>query len=182
MSVAKPGDIILFDAEVLAQYACLVGGSPPTTVTGLQSLTLGSQEASPSSVALQWAYPWTMTPNGVSPFTMYPESWKLTIKNNLARGPGSKTGADGAQYHLTEQLHEGVQDIELEAVLFVEDLVHITNMLANKKVDSLSTVIGGNTITLTNGNYVVDGGAWPELVQDIHKHTVKWRFTGVTVT
>jgi|GEM_PF-4316291 len=182
MSVTKPGDEILFEAEIMAQYAALAGGSPPTAVTGLQSLTLGAQEAPPSSMVLQWAYPWTLTPNGVAPFTIFPKSWKMTVKNNLTRGPGSKTGADGSQYHLTQQLHEGVQEIELEAVLFVEDLTHISNMLANKKVDSLSTQIGGNTIALTNGNYIVGSDSWPELVQDVHEHTVKWRFTGVTVT
>lgn len=122
-----------------------------------------------------------LTPVSGSAVSIVPEPWSLKIGNNLVRQGDSKTGDDGNMYCLTGQLHEGRLQIELEATLYLEDDVRLQEMLANTAITSLSTVIGGKTITLNSGHHKVDGNAWPELKQDVMNHTLRMQFTSVTV-
>lgn len=179
LTADRPGAKLLFEADVMAQYMTKCTGSPPATVAGLQSLTLGTYEAVPTSALLQWKAPFTL--NTGTPRTIYPQNWKLTIENHLVRQGESKTGADAAQYALTGQLHEGVQDVTFEADVYLEDLAAFDEMLANQAITSLATTIGGYTVTLGLGRYVVDSGALPELKQDVMTQHLKMKFSTLTV-
>lgn len=177
LSVDKPGGKVLLDAELHASYISKVGAA--RAVTGLQALTLGAGEAPPSSPPLQWRAPTTLVAG--SSRTIYPQRLKVDIANNLQRQGGSVPGADSAGYSITTALHEGRREISAEVELYLEDLVIMDEMLANQSVASLSTVIGGKTITLQGGHYIVDGGAWPELRHDVMTQTVRMRFSSVAV-
>lgn len=170
---AKP----LLTAEVWARKATKVGAG--RAVTGLQQLTLGANGTIPASPALQWKAPVTLISGATR--TIYPQSWKLIIENNLTRQQGSIVGADGKSYPCTQALFEGRLDISLEMMLYLEDLQIIDEMMVNQAVASWSTSIGGRTLSLLNGHYAVDSGAWPQFAQDTMQHTVKLMFTGVSL-
>lgn len=177
LSVDKPGGRVLLDAELHASYISKVGAG--RAVTGLQALTLGAGEAPPSSPPLQWRAPTTLVAG--SSRTIYPQRLKVDVANNLQRQGGSVPGANSAGYSITTGLHEGRREITVEVELYLEDLVIMDEMLANQAVASLSTVIGGKTLTLQGGHYIVDGGAWPELRHDVMTQTVRMRFSSVAV-
>lgn len=177
IDVPNQGARPTFAAEVWARHARKVGAD--RVVTGLQSLTLGANEAVPTSAILQWKAPMTLVAG--SSRTIYPQSWKLKVENNLQREQGGITGADSQNYAVARALHEGKLDIDFECDLYLEDLVIVDEMLANQAITSLSTSIGGNTLTLSNGHYKVDSGSWPTFRQDVLKHTVKLMFTGVSI-
>lgn len=177
ISADKPGGRVLLDAELHASYISKVGAA--RAVTGLQALTLGAGEAPPSSPPLQWKAPTTLVAE--SSRTIYPQRLSISIANNLQRQGGSVPGADSAGYSLTTALHEGRREISAEVELYLEDLVIMDEMLANQAVASLSTVIGGKSVTLQGGHYIVDGGAWPELRHDVMTQTVRMRFSSVAV-
>lgn len=178
MSCERAGGRVMFEADVMAQY---LARTTALALTGFQSKTLGSLGAIPAAAVLQWKAPFVITPSGGSARTVYPEPWTLRINNNLQRAGGAVTGADSNVYTITEQLHEGKAEIELEMKLYLEDLTAINEMLENTAVTSVSTVIGGKTITLGSGHHKVDGNAWPELKQDVMDQTLRFRFSTMTV-
>lgn len=177
LSVDKPGGRVLLDAELHASYISKVGAA--RAVTGLQALTLGAGAAAPSTPPLQWRAPTTLVAG--SSRAIYPQRLSISIANNLQRQGGSVPGADSAGYSITTALHEGRREITAEVELYLEDLVIMDEMLANQSVASLSTVIGGQVITLQGGHYIVDGGSWPELRHDVMTQTVRMRFSSVAV-
>ncbi|OPZ32179.1 MAG: hypothetical protein BWY99_02836 [Synergistetes bacterium ADurb.BinA166] len=178
LSVDKPGGKVRLDAELWGQYLKKLGAA--RALTGLQALTVGANEAAPTTLPLQWKAPVTL--NAGSSRTIYPQSLKFSIKNGLTRQGENKVGADAANYAVTGQLHEGKREITVEAELYLEDLVIFDELLANQAITSLATVIGGDTITFGSGHYIVDGGAWPELKNDVMTHNVKMRFSAVTLS
>jgi len=178
LSADKPGGRIRLEAELYGQYLSKVGAA--RAVTGLQSLTLGSNESTPTTLPLQWKAPVTI--NTGTARTIYPQNLKFTIKNDLARQGENKIGADSLNYAVTGQLHEGRRDITVEVELYLEDLVIFDELLANKAITSLSTEIGGDVITFQSGHYIVDGSTWPEWRNDVMTHNVKMRFSAVALS
>lgn len=178
LSVDKPGGRVKLDAEVFGQYMKKLGAS--RTLTGLQALTVGANEAAPTTLPLQWKAPMNIVAG--SSRTIYPQNWKATIKNALTRQGENKVGADGSNYSVTGQIHEGRREITVEAQLYLEDLVILDEMLANQAITSLSTVLNGDTITFTGGTYIVAPDSFPELKNDVMTHNVKMRFDAIALS
>jgi hypothetical protein len=178
LSVDKPGGRIKLEAELFGQYLTKIGAA--RAVTGLQNLTLGANESAPTTLPLQWKAPVTI--NTGTARNIYPQNLKFTLKNELSRQGENKTGADSQNYAVTGQLHEGRRDITVEVELYLEDLVIFDELLANKSIASLSTQIGGDTITFQNGHYIVGTDAWPELKNDVMTHSVKMRFSAIALS
>lgn len=177
LSVDKPGGRVLLDAELQASYVSKLGAA--RAVTGLQQLTLGAAEAPPSSPVLQWRSPTTLVAGSTR--TIYPQRLSIAIANNLQRQGGNVPGADSAGYSITAALHEGRRDITAEVELYLEDLTYIDEMLRNQAVASMATTIGGKTVTLQDGHYIIDSGSWPELRQDVMTQVVRMRFSGISI-
>jgi len=177
IDVPNQGARPLLQAEIWARHAEKVGAG--RVVSGFQSLTLPAAPAVPNTYALQWKAPVTLISGATR--TIYPQSWKLKIENNLSRQLGSLVGADGLTYACTQALFEGKGDISLEQVLYLEDLVFLDEMLANQAITSWSTAFAGKTLTLANGHYQLDSGAWPQFEQDVMQQTLKTMHTGATI-
>lgn len=178
LTVDKPGGRVVLEAELFASYITKVGASG--AVTGLQELTLNVAEAAPSSSPpLQWKSPMTLEAGTTR--TIYPQRIRLEVRNGMQRQGANVPGADGAGYALTAALHEGRREIAAEVELYLEDMITVDEMLANQSIGSLSTVIGGQEVTLRDGHYIVDADAWPALRHDVMTHTVRMRFSAVTI-
>lgn len=157
ISADVPGGVATFEETVMASYTDVTAVSPSVPV-GIH--------------AVQWVGGITM--GGT---TYYPQSFKLTIKNNLAR---ALARSDSMAY--SKAILEGRQEIELEMSLWMEDLNWLENAMFNGSPGSISLTLGTSkphNITLTGVNYVCDGNN-TAMVQDKQRETVRFLASGLT--
>lgn len=159
ISADAPGGVVTFEEEVVAAHTDATAVSP----------------TSPSGIhAVQWVGGVTM--GGT---TYYPQSFKLTIKNNLGR-EYAHGGGYGETY--TKAAPEGRQEIEFEMALWMEDLNWLENAMFNGTPGSISLTLGSSkprVITLSGVSYVCDGNN-TALVQDKQMETVRFIVSTLT--
>lgn len=163
ISCDEPGGIVKFEETVLAGNAAPYNTLPSGTAWD------------PDDPALQWMGPVTIQGQG----EIYPQSFKLTVSNNLQRvrvpGNPAYTGA----------LIEGRREITLELDLWMEDLAYF-----RKATDSVEE--NSNVITFELGEWypfvvtavgiVMREGQHSTLIQDKQKQTVRFRCDGCYLT
>lgn len=162
ISADAPGGIVTFEEEVMAMK------STPATINEAKAAWSAS-----SASAIQWMG--GMTLNGT---TIYPQSFRLSITNNLDRVRVPDT--DGA---ITGSLPEGRREMELEADVWMEDLDLIVDDISN------ANITGNVVITLGISHKVelralvkwMSDGTHPDLIQDKQRQTIRLRAYNLAV-
>jgi hypothetical protein len=165
ISCDEPGGIVKFEETVLAGSATPYNTPPAGLSTGEWQ-----SEASP---AVQWTGPVT-----IAGAEVYPQSFKLTVNNNLERvrvpGNPAYTGA----------LIEGRREIIFEIELWMEDLAYMRSAMdTTAEAPRLVTFDLGeqNPYTVTLGGIIMREGQHSTLIQDKQKETVRFRCNGVSM-
>lgn len=162
ISADAPGGIVKFEEDVLASKA------DPSVIT---SALFAWNDTNP---AVQWM-------NGVTlnSVDIYPQSFKLTITNNLER-----ERVANIINNYTGALPEGRREMELEMDVWMVDLGEINNNINNASVtgDLVITLGITNQVTLTLSGlkYMADGTNTP-IIQDKQMQTIKFRVTNIAV-
>lgn len=149
----EPGEVVKFEETVFASY------SEAASVSVVQTPT----------PAIQWT-------GGVilGNSTCYPQSFKLTVRNNLGR----VYGYDNTHGSITKALLEGREEIDFEMDLWMEDFSYLLSNMTNATVSGTVVIRLGIAhpvdITLSGLSYVADGSN-TALVQDKQKQTVRFR-------
>lgn len=160
ISADVPGGVVTFEETILASYR-------DTQVT-----TLPSNIATTTGPAIQWVGGVTTT--GADPITLYPQSFSMTIRNNLGRKEAYDTTLGKSK---TAALYEGRQEIEFEMVLWMEDFNYmLANMSSPQGYLQFNMILGvHNPVRLTiNAQYMGDGQN-TALAQDKQTQTVRLR-------
>ena len=158
-----PGGIVQFDETVMAMK------SSSALKTSADSVWTSSP-----SPAVQWMNGITLAGNEI-----YPQSFQLSISNNLerVRVPSSGEAITGA-------LLEGRRSIEFEADIWMEDLSFVANAINNSAPASgIVMTLGIDnpvTITLTGVRWMADGTN-PDLIQDKQRQTLRLRAANISV-
>lgn len=163
ISCDEPGGIVKFEETVLAGSA-----------TAYNTLPSGT-DWDPTIPAVQWTGPVTIAGIG----EIYPQSFKLSINNNLERvripGTPATTGA----------LIEGRREMILELEVWMEDLAYF-----RASVDTAAEASRIVTFTLgsqypfeiTAAGIIMREGQHSSLVQDKQKETIRLRCDGAYMT
>ena len=154
ISADAPGAVAKFEETALGRKVLSLITFTPTIPSGMH--------------AVQWVGGVTL--GGT---TYYPQSMKLTIKNNLGIEYAHGNGY-GETY--TKDLLEGRQEIEFEMTLWMEDLAWLYNAIEGGAPGTISLTLGTTKpriITLSGVNYVHDGNN-TALVQDKQLETVRF--------
>ena len=163
ISADAPGGVVKFDEEVMA--------SKSVPVTRNSALALWKSDNSP---AVQWMNGITL--NGAD---IYPQSFSLTITNNLERirVPNNGNAITGA-------LLEGRREIEFEADIWMEDLSYVANSINNSYPSGSIVVTLGidNAVALTLGGLRWISDSHPDLIQDKQRQKLKFRATSLNLS
>lgn len=158
-----PGGIVQFDETVMAMK------SASATKNAAESVWSSS-----SAPAVQW-----MNGITVGGTEIYPQSFQLTISNNLDRIRVSNNGNA-----ITGALPEGRRSIEFEADVWMEDLAYINDAISNATVtDPIIVTLGISnpvTLTMTGCKYMADG-ILPDIIQDKQRQTMRFRVANIAV-
>jgi len=159
-----PGEVVSFEEEVLAMKS-----EPTTLVTAMEAWT------ETDAPAVQW-----MDGITVGGAEIYPQSFQLTVTNNLDRVRRPSAGEA-----ITGALLEGRRDIEFSADIWMEDLAQINSAIANSwAVGNIVLTLGIDnpvTITLTGVRWMADG-THPDLIQDKQRQSLRFRASGITIS
>ena len=113
--------------------------------------------------------------------SIYPQSFSLTISNNLER----IRVPDASGNAITGALIEGRREVEFEADLWMEDLAQVNNAIDNASISGLCYVTLGITnkvrISLVNPKWIADGNN-PSIIQDKQRETIRLRATSISVS
>lgn len=160
-----PGGIVQFSEEVLASKSTAVLKNSAEAVW-----------TSSSSPAVQW-----MNGITVSGTEIYPQSFELTITNNLDRVRVPNGSGDA----ITGALLEGRREIEFQADVWMEDLAYINNAITNAVVSgSIVITLGIDnpvTLMLSGCRYIADG-TLPDLIQDKQRQTLRFRAANLVMS
>lgn len=166
ISADVPAGIVHFDETVLA---ALRDTSETSFITA---------PTAASVPAVQWVGAVNMYAGGVTT-TIYPQSFAITIRNNLGRARAYVTGLGSK----TVGLLEGRQEIEMELTLWLEDLTEMLNNMNNTGERVLSLSMGTTeAVTLTGTAYMMADGTNHGLVQDKQLQTVRFRMSSLYYT
>lgn len=163
ISADVPGGVVKFEETALASYA-----RP-------DSLPL-HPPAIPDIPAVQW-----LGATSLGSATIYPQSFSITIRNNLGRALGNKEIEDEMR-SVSIALPEGRQEIEVEMTMWMSNLgLEWGNMFNSLAWDHLDIHLGRiNPILLRLGGLkAVGGGNNTPLVQDKQTETVRLRATSL---
>lgn len=158
-----PGGIVQFDEDVIASK-----GEADNINTALAAWS------SSDAPAVQWMNGITL---GGAP--IYPQSFSLTVANNLDRNREFKDGKA-----VTGAVLEGRRDIRFECELWMEDLAYVNSAITNGSPGQIVLTLGiANPVTLTlSGVSWIADGTNADLVQDKQRQTLRFRVAGVAVT
>ena len=152
-----PGGIVQFTEDVMAMKGAI------------EMVNTAKAAWTHNGAAVQWLN--GITVNGTE---IYPQSFELSIANNLDR----VRGKDSSGNIVTLALLEGRREIELKMDVWMEDLTYINNAIDNSNISgSVVLVLGktyAKTITLSGCKYMADGQL-PSLIQDKQKQTIRIR-------
>jgi hypothetical protein len=177
ISADAPGKAIMFDAEILAQY---VEANTTKTYAAFQSIVIGADPTIVTTAILTWKGILQINIGAGGLTNVHPTKWSLTVRNNLQREPGVKTGNDAVKYPLAAiDISEGKRQIIFEMTLPAKNETYTAAKLANSAVTALTIPIDDETVTLAGGIFVADD--LPELKQDLNEETVKMIFNGLTI-
>ena len=158
ISADAPGGVVKFEEEVLA--------SASSSAMLNAAKAVWSANAAP---AIQWMNGITLAGSDI-----YPQSFKLTITNNLDRVRVPNGSGDA----ITGALLEGRRTIEFEADVWMEDLSFVANAINNTIPTSGIVITLGidNPVTLTlSGVRWMADGSLPSLIQDKQRQTLRLR-------
>lgn len=163
ISAEAPGSVVKFEEEVLA--------SKSVPVTRNTALALWKSDNSP---AVQWMNGITLNGSDI-----YPQSFSLTITNNLER---IRTPNNGNA--ITGALLEGRREIEFEAEIWMEDLTFVANAISNAAPSGSIVVTLGidNAVALTLGGLRWMSDGLPDLIQDKQRQKLKLRATSLNLS
>lgn len=159
-----PGAVVSFEERVMASYA---------TGVELDDYTF----TSPSTHAVQWVGGVTMESGET---TIYPQSFQISIKNNLER----ELAYDQTKGAYTKALLEGHREIEMEMEVWREDLQDLVWSRGIGTWSDITLTLGTANpyrIALTDVVSMADGQISP-LIQDKQRATLRFRATGVSIT
>lgn len=163
VSADAPGGIVTFEEEVMASR------SAPVTKNTPEAVWSGS-----TAPAVQW-----MNGITVGGQEIYPQSFRLSIENNLDR---ERRPTDGEA--ITGALLEGRRNILFEADVWMEDLGYVDADISNAVGGTIVIVLGIEnpvTLTLTGVRWMADG-THPDLIQDKQRQTLRMRAAELAVS
>lgn len=167
ISADTPAGVVKFDETVLASYR------DPSETTFSFSYA--------GNAGVQWIGGVTLGPSGDIQ-TIYPQSFSITVKNNLARVRGYDSNLGRT---VTKALLEGRQEIDIEITVWMEDF---TNLIEWMSVDGMGgeyfTLKMGSNCPVTLNAYVfrnADGNNQP-LIQDKQLQTLRFRANQIYYT
>lgn len=165
VSADAPGAVVKFEETALAAYALDAGG-PTTDPT--------------DAAAVQW-----LGGADVDGSTIYPQSFSLSIRNNLERIRGPAFTGQTIGSTATRSLAEGRCEMELSLEVWLDDLTYMTHDMANTSAPSAITLTLGITnpkeITLSDISWMADG-QHADLKQDKMKQTLRFRVGALAVS
>ena len=160
-----PGAVVQFDESVLASYGEDDNFATPKAVW-----------SSSTAPAVQWLGGITL--NGTA---LYPQSFTLTVSNNLDRKRAPNNPNGGGTY--TYALLEGRREIEAEFDLWMEDLAFVRSAIGNGEPGDIVLTLGltnPKTVTLSGVRWMADG-THPDLIQDKQRQTLRFRVSAVSI-
>jgi len=165
ISADAPGGVVKFEEEVMA--------SKSTSASVNSAKAIWSSSPAP---AIQWMNGITISGNDI-----YPQSFKLSISNNLDRVRVPNGSGDA----ITGALLEGRREIEFEADVWMEDLSYIANAINNSIISGSVVITLGIdypvTLTLSGCKYMADG-TLPALIQDKQRQTIRLRAANLVMS
>lgn len=165
ISADAPGAVVKFEETVLAAYA---GANKITSVI-----------APSDAAAVQW-----LGGADVDGTTIYPQTFSLSIRNNLERIRGPKHADQGVGSTSTVSIAEGRCDITLDMEVWLDDLAYMSNDMANMSAPSAITLTLGITnpkeVTLSGISWMADG-QHADLKQDKMKQTLRFRADALAI-
>lgn len=165
ISADAPGGVVRFEEEVLASKS----------TSAMLNAAKAIWTTSPAP-AVQWMNGITVSGNDI-----YPQSFKLTITNNLDRVRVPNGSGDA----ITGALLEGRREIEIEADVWMEDLSYIANAINNSNITGSVVITLGIdypvTLTLSGCKYMADG-TLPSLIQDKQRQTIRMRAANLVMS
>lgn len=160
-----PGAVVSFEERVMASYSQVIEMDDYTFT-------------SPSTHAVQWVGGVTMEGGET---TVYPQSFQISIKNNLERELAYDLSKGGSY---TKALPEGRREIEMEMEVWRQDLQDIIQSRGIGTWSDITLTLGTANpyrIALTDVVSMADGQISP-LIQDKQRATLRFRATGITIT
>lgn len=159
ISADVPGGIVKFEEDVMASLS-----EPVSLATAISAWTADTYNA------VQWT-------DGIKigSTDIYPQSFKLTISNNLERS---------REVSFTHALLEGRREIEFEADVWMEDLTYLNNDIGNVSVGNITIKLGfvyQKTLTLSGCKYMADGNR-TGLIQDKQRQTIRIRAANLVIS
>lgn len=174
----KVGMPVGFEADVLARW---FAKATTKAMTGLQALTVGADPTNISTNVLCWNGALQYNLGGAGLTTWHPKSWKLIVDNHIERHYGNLTGADTNKYPVTWALNEGKRDIDFEVVVPHEDETWIDAKLASTAMTAVTIPLDTFTLTLSNGEILLEEDDLPEYKQDLMEETIKVKFKTLSI-
>jgi hypothetical protein len=179
LSCDGPGQLIDFEADVIARW---VEKSLSKTLAGLQAgVVVGANATDVTTAILTWS--------GVSQINIaagglvdwHPKSWSIEIDNGLDVTMGNIYGADTLYYHCARAIQEGKRDIIFTCEVDLENETYNTAKLAGSAITSLTIPIDDDTITLANGEIMLEDDDLPEFKRAIMVQPLRIRFKSIAV-
>jgi hypothetical protein len=174
-----PGQLIEFDADILARWP---NAGTAKAITGLQALTVGDDPAEITTALMTWASVSQINIAAGGLVNWYPRAWQINIDNGLKATMGNLTGADANNYPCAQSINEGGRDILFSCTLDLENETYNTAKLAGSAITALTFIFDTFTVTLSNGELVVEDDDLPPFHREIGEQTLRIRFKSIAVS
>lgn len=173
-----PGQIIDFDADIIARW---ITKGTSKAITGLQTVTVGADPSEITTALVTWASVSQINIAAGGLVDWHPRQWKIEIDNGLKATMGNLTGADSNNYSCAQAINEGPRDILLTCTIDLENETYNTAKLANSAITAVTFVLDGYTITLSNGELLMEDDDLPEFKRDINEQPIRIRFKSIAI-
>jgi hypothetical protein len=94
---------------------------------------------------------------------------------------GNILGIDSAYYHCARDLMEGGRDITFTCQLDLENETYNTAKLAGSAITQITIPIDNDTITLSNGEILLEDDDLPEFKREIMEQPLRIRFKSISI-
>ena len=172
------GQLIDFEADIISRW---VNKGTSKTITGLQSVVVGANANDVTTAILTWTGVSQINIAAGGPVDWHPKKWSIEIDNGLDVTMGNLLGADAAYYHCARAIQEGKRDIIFTCEVDLENETYNTAKLAGSAITSLTVPIDDDTITLANGEIMLEDDDLPEFKRAIMVQPLRIRFKSIAV-
>ena len=173
------GQIVDFEADVIARW---VTESTSKTQTGLQNgIVVGADADEITTAMLTWASNSKINIAAGGLAYWYPNNWKIEIDNHLTAHMGLVYGIDTNYYPCAASIYEGVRDILFTCERDLENETYNTAKLTGQAVTAITIPMDDDTITLSDGVFLLEDDDLPEFKRDIMTQPLRAKFKSISI-